>query len=63
MENVFPCGARGRAEFCPGVCQYGKFCKIYKAALANQKPRGVPEQKDLSQKEEEQKQHNIEMYY
>ncbi|MBN1544410.1 hypothetical protein JW898_03020 [Candidatus Woesearchaeota archaeon] len=44
METVFPCGAKGRAEFCPGVCQYGKFCKLVKDA-AKKKP--APKEDDI----------------
>jgi len=28
MEIKFPCGGKGRKEYCPNLCQYGKFCKI-----------------------------------
>ncbi|MBW2964446.1 hypothetical protein KY363_03215 [Candidatus Woesearchaeota archaeon] len=27
-EMKFPCGSKGRPEFCPSLCQYGKFCKV-----------------------------------
>lgn len=33
MEIRFPCGTRGRPEFCPDLCQYGKFCKVKEKKL------------------------------
>jgi|GEM_PF-6541299 len=62
MEQVFPCGAKGRAEFCPGICQYGKFCKIVKKQT--EVPRGLQEPKKEAPKQEEKRDNaKVELYY
>ena len=65
MEIIFPCGAKGRAEFCPGVCQYGKFCKI-KEQKEEPKPRGLAGlEEDAKQAEvvEDKEESKVEFYY
>ena len=61
MQITFPCGAKGRAEFCPGVCQYGKFCKIIKTK--NEKPRGFKEEEKAEIIDIPEKKHEVKFYY
>lgn len=59
MEMKFPCGTRGRPEFCPDLCQYGKFCKV-KTKKAEMNP---PAKKLLEEQEEPQEKAKVEFYY
>ena len=62
--TIFPCGAKGSDNFCPDVCQYGKFCKI-KDKKVQEQPRGFseePEQKEETEEELDEKDFKIETY-
>jgi hypothetical protein len=48
MEIKFPCGAKGRPEFCPDLCNYGEFCKI-KEKKVDTEPRGLQEDTDAEE--------------
>ncbi|MBW2966874.1 hypothetical protein KY362_00140 [Candidatus Woesearchaeota archaeon] len=54
MEIKFPCGTRGRPEFCPDLCQYGKFCKVKEKKLAADavKAHDLVEEKEDTPEEE-----------
>jgi hypothetical protein len=63
MQITFPCGAKGRAEFCPGVCQYGEFCKI--AKTKKEEPRGLADVHEVEGTIEEvpEEEPKIDFYY
>jgi len=37
----FACGSEGHPDYCPGECQFGRFCKFLKTQSV--KPRGMGE--------------------
>ena len=43
MSNdvLFACGSKGNAEYCPGQCSYGRFCRLLKEKSS--KPRAAPQ--------------------
>ena len=51
--TLFPCGANGSANFCPDVCQYGKFCKI-KEKKVDAQPRGMTSEDILNDEPEDE---------
>ncbi len=54
--TVFPCGANGSPNFCPNVCQYGKFCKIKekKEKKTDTKPRELSSEQLLDDSPEDE---------
>ncbi|MBW2996962.1 hypothetical protein KY349_01325 [Candidatus Woesearchaeota archaeon] len=61
MEIRFPCGAKGRPEFCPDLCNYGEFCKI-KEKKEDEKPRGLQEEEPVEEIRDEDVS-DVEFYY
>ena len=59
MEMIFPCGAKGSKEYCPDLCQYGKFCKIKEK---KEEPRGLQEEEEVEEIKEEDSP-DVEFYY
>ncbi len=59
MPVEFPCGSKGEANFCPDLCQFGKFCKVKDQFEA--KPRGLPEESE--EKQEEKTDEKISVYF
>ena len=60
MEIRFPCGAKGRPEFCPDLCNYGTFCKLVKDQAS--KPRGLQEEEPVEEIRDEDVS-DVEFYY
>ncbi|NQU78499.1 hypothetical protein HQ545_01895 [Candidatus Woesearchaeota archaeon] len=56
MKVTFPCGATGKPEFCPSLCNYGQFCKVKENKTEPIEETSEPEQK-------EDKEPNVEIYY
>lgn len=61
MEIRFPCGAKGRPEFCPKLCQYGSFCNLAKKK-EEEKPRGLQEDEPVEEIRDEDIS-EVEFYY
>jgi hypothetical protein len=65
MEIEFPCGSKGRKEFCPDLCQFGEFCKV--KDKKEEQPRGVAGLEAAQEQEEEndepQEDEKVEIYY
>lgn len=59
MEMVFPCGSKGRSEFCPSLCQYGKFCKVKHKKIEPSKAADFLKE----QKEEAAEPSKVKFYY
>ena len=69
MEIKFPCGAKGRPEFCPDLCNYGKFCKMKERRRKDDLivPSPIEETENESDNEEiegaDEENTNVEIYY
>ncbi|MFH1064410.1 MAG: hypothetical protein V1729_04985 [Candidatus Woesearchaeota archaeon] len=64
MEMKFPCGSKGSPDFCPNLCQYGKFCNV--KDKKKEVPRGfqeTPVHKEKSDADSAQEQSKVEFYY
>ena len=55
----FPCGTKGRPEFCPDLCQYGKFCKVKE----KKEELNPPAEKLIEETDEPQEDVKVEAYY
>ena len=60
MDIRFPCGAKGRAEFCPKLCQYGEFCNLAKKA---QEETPVVQEEEPVEEIKEEDLPEVEFYY
>jgi len=58
---TFQCGSSGHPDYCPGQCQFGKFCKLVKEQAA--KPRGMPVPKPEGKDKRPEKVPPVEEYY
>ncbi|MBW2971987.1 hypothetical protein KY359_03025 [Candidatus Woesearchaeota archaeon] len=63
MQEVFPCGAKGRAEFCPAVCQYGKFCKLIKDKASKKPAPPEDEEMEILPDRKPEKKTTVQFYY